>query len=178
MPSAPSMFSYHSVARCASPALPPAPRAMAGMPRAIGTFASVDALASSASRRRARRDVELRQGAGILAAEVQVEPRLLRNRVEAGAAAQPHHGAGGARGLLGWEVGEQSSGAPHGVGRVSDAERRPRVAPRAPERHVISLGAEGAMDHAVEPGAVQGDESDRGGMALSPFPFPRPSTVQ
>src|SRR2546430_8459231 len=39
IPSAPSTFSYHSLARCASPALPPAPRAMAGMPRAIGTFA-------------------------------------------------------------------------------------------------------------------------------------------
>src|SRR2546430_4510825 len=50
IPSAPSVFSYHSVARCASPALPPPPSAMAGMPRAIGTLASVDALASSASR--------------------------------------------------------------------------------------------------------------------------------
>ena len=54
MPSAPSVFSYHSVVRCASPALPPAPRAIAGMPRAIGTFASVEAAASSASRPRAR----------------------------------------------------------------------------------------------------------------------------
>src|SRR3977135_3191779 len=154
MPSAPSTLSYHSVGRCASPALPPAPGAMAGMPRAIGTFASVDALTSSASRPSARLaataawtsgwargvmpggrsprsrgstrrggergrgrgvgpgagrggagraaavlvvggaidrgvhgDVELRQGAGILAAEVQVEPRLLGDRVEAGAAA-------------------------------------------------------------------------------------------
>src|SRR5256886_7045640 len=50
IPSAPSVFSYHSVARCASPALPPAPSAIAGMPRAIGTLASVDALANSASR--------------------------------------------------------------------------------------------------------------------------------
>src|SRR2546427_488369 len=49
IPSAPSVFSYHSLVRCASPALPPAPRAIAGTPRAIATFASVDALASSAS---------------------------------------------------------------------------------------------------------------------------------
>src|SRR5437879_5308900 len=49
IPSAPSVFSYHSLVRCASPALPPAPRAIAGTPRAIATFASVDALANSAS---------------------------------------------------------------------------------------------------------------------------------
>src|SRR5205807_3079640 len=49
MPSAPSTFSYHSVVRCASPALPPAPSAIAGMPRAMGALASVDALVSSAS---------------------------------------------------------------------------------------------------------------------------------
>src|SRR5438128_1555599 len=40
--------------RCASPALPPAPRAIAGTPSAIGTLASVDALASSASLPRMR----------------------------------------------------------------------------------------------------------------------------
>src|SRR2546427_140630 len=54
MPSAPSVFSYHSLVRCASPALPPAPSAIAGTPRAIGTLASVDALASSASLPRIR----------------------------------------------------------------------------------------------------------------------------
>src|SRR5260370_12332304 len=54
IPSAPSTFSNHSVARCASPALPPAPRAIAGMPRAIGKLASVDELANSASRPMAR----------------------------------------------------------------------------------------------------------------------------
>src|SRR5205809_79936 len=36
------------------------------------------------------------------------------------------------------------------------------MAPGAAERDVIALGAEGAMDHAIEPGAVQGDEG-RGG---------------
>src|SRR2546428_242023 len=54
IPSAPSVFSYHSLVRCASPALPPAPRAIAGTPSAIGTLASVDALASSASLPRMR----------------------------------------------------------------------------------------------------------------------------
>src|SRR6059058_5771460 len=53
MPSAPSTFSYHSLARCASPALPPAPSAMAGMPRAIGTFASVEALELGVAAQRA-----------------------------------------------------------------------------------------------------------------------------
>src|SRR5439155_1463800 len=50
IPSAPSVFSYHSVARCASPALPPAPSAIAGMPRAIGTSAQVGRGAGGAAR--------------------------------------------------------------------------------------------------------------------------------
>ncbi len=149
MPSAPSTFSNHSVARCASPALPPAPRAIAGMPRAIGTFAWGHArrpvaqeLNLHAQRRRAggaatvlvvggalergaHGDIELCQGAGILAPEVQVEPCLLRDRVESRAAPEPHDGASSTRRLLRGEVGEQRCGAPHGIRRVGDAERCP-----------------------------------------------------
>src|SRR5713101_7481720 len=46
-PSAPSLFSNHSVVRWVFPALPPATSAMAGTPKAMGTLASVDAQASS-----------------------------------------------------------------------------------------------------------------------------------
>src|SRR2546422_10043223 len=43
--------------------------------------------------RRAHRDIELRQGAGILAPQVQVEPGLLRDRVESRAAPERPDGA-------------------------------------------------------------------------------------
>src|SRR5437773_5285615 len=137
-----------------------AQRRRAGGPAAV-------LVVGGALERRAHRDVELRQGTGILAAEIQVEPRLLWNGVQTRAAAEPHHGAGGPRGLLSREVGEQRGGAPHGIRRVGDAERRPRMAAGAAERDVIALGAQGAMDHPIETGAVQGDEGRRGHVVLA-----------
>src|SRR5204863_3310390 len=42
------------------------------------------------------RSVELLERAGILAAEVEIKPSLLRNRIETCASTKPHHGVRGA----------------------------------------------------------------------------------
>src|SRR5207249_8793017 len=119
--------------------------------------------------RGADRHVELRQGLWVLAPQIEVEPRLLWNRVEAGAAPQPHHRARGAWRLPGREVGEERGGAAHRVGRVRDAERRPRMTAGAAEGDVITLGPEGTVNHSLEPGAVERDERD--GFPVSRVPF-------
>src|SRR5438105_3888115 len=114
-------------------------------------------------------DVELRQGAGILAPQVQIEPGVLGDRVEPGAAPQADNGARGARRRDDGEVRKQGGGAPHGVRGVGEAEGGPGMAARAAERDVIAPGAERAVDHALEPRAVQGDEGH--GFPVSRFPF-------
>ena len=93
-----------------------------------------------------------------LGAEVQLEPGFLWNGVEAGAAADPDH-AGGRAGLGGQrQLADRRGGDAHGVRGVGDAERGPRVAAGSAERRPQATRAKGAMDHALGPRAVQGDE--------------------
>src|SRR5256886_12250185 len=124
--------------------------------------------------RRSDGDIELRQGAGSFASQIEVQPGVLWDRVETGAAAEADDGAGGAGRRRDGEVGEQGGGAPDGVGGIGDAEGGPGMAARSPERDVIALGAERAVDHALEAGPVQSDERGGGGVAPPPPPPPPP----
>src|SRR3989442_7633151 len=90
-----------------------------------------------ARQRRAHRDVELRQRLGVFTAQVQVEPGLLGDRVQAGPAAQADDGAGGAWGTGRGDIREQGSGPPYRVRPVGDADRGRGETPSTADREVV-----------------------------------------
>src|SRR5437660_1594418 len=103
-------------------------------------------LLSRVDQDRLHRAVELEQLALVLAAQVELEPRLLGDGVEAVAAADPRDGAAGAWLVGNDEVGEPRRRAAHGIGGIGDAERRPGVAAGAAIGHPVAPRAERAVD--------------------------------
>src|SRR5439155_25972031 len=85
-------------------------------------------LVPGARERRLHRGVEPRQRVAVFAAQIEVEPRFLRDRVEPRPATQPYHRTRGP--WLGRErqLGEPLHRAPHGGGGIRHTERRPRMA--------------------------------------------------
>src|SRR3989454_10130186 len=122
----------------------------------------------------AHRDVELRQRLRVFTAQVQIEPGLLRDRVETCPTAQAHDGAGRAGGVGRRHVREQRRGAPYRVRRVGDAERGPGVTPGAAERDVVAPRAQRPVHDPLHPRAIQRDERGRGWGGVDPSPFPPP----
>src|SRR6185436_16121019 len=105
--------------------------------------------------------IEPFQLAGIFAAEVDVEPRGLRDAVEAGAAAETNHGMRGAWGVGRGDRGDKIDRSSHRVRRIRHTIGGPGVSAGTRVGHVIPAGAEGTVDDALDAGAVEGDEGGR-----------------
>src|SRR6266699_3729473 len=86
--------------------------------------------------------VEFLEGAWILASQIQVEPRVLRNRIETGAAPKPHH-----RVRRAWCV------VPGNARNGLDAA--------AVIRDAVASRSQRAMHDPLDAGAVQGDKGGR-----------------
>src|SRR5919201_2964553 len=78
-----------------------------------------------------RSGIEAVENAGALTAQVDVEPRSLRNGIESRAAAQSHDGVRRARCALWGVISQRRHGTADGVRGISDTERGPGMTTRA-----------------------------------------------
>ena len=102
--------------------------------------------------------IEPVEDARIFAAQIQVEPGGLRNRIQARSPAEAHDSARGSRCVMRGMIGQECDRATDGVGRIRDAKRCPGMPTGTEISHAIPPRSQCAVHDALQARPIERDK--------------------